>query len=213
MSVAPKRLLTFLLSGAVSGLLTRPVSVALTLSHPVAPDTAPDTSSGRSRVSHKNFAPDTGNVGTADPASDMIHVRLKCQIYKFTSRFNRDLQQREQSASATTVFICVMGSSRLSMIPFETASNQPPNLLGLDKSYLWTRGTISDIEIDPWRKLWNLVPKIHGGPWQDLGAIVRSVTGRTEQDSSGDTPTVEACLEFKARTQAKWSKTFGRPMN
>ncbi|KAF8197834.1 hypothetical protein K438DRAFT_1967393 [Mycena galopus ATCC 62051] len=39
--------------GAVSGLLTR------------------------SRVSHKDFAPDTGNVGTADPASDMIRVRLK----------------------------------------------------------------------------------------------------------------------------------------
>ncbi|KAF8180248.1 hypothetical protein K438DRAFT_1768481 [Mycena galopus ATCC 62051] len=46
-----------------------------------APDTAPDTSSGRSsvrsRVSHKDFAPDTGNVRTANPASDMIRVRLK----------------------------------------------------------------------------------------------------------------------------------------
>ncbi|KAF8144815.1 hypothetical protein K438DRAFT_1782438 [Mycena galopus ATCC 62051] len=68
--------------GAVSGLLTRPVSVDLTLSRPRvgAPDTAPDTSSGRSRVSHKDFAPDTGNVGTADPASDMIRVRLKYML-------------------------------------------------------------------------------------------------------------------------------------
>ncbi|KAF8173033.1 hypothetical protein K438DRAFT_1981221 [Mycena galopus ATCC 62051] len=77
--------------GAVSGLLTRPVSVDLTLSRPRvgAPDTAPDTSSGRSRVSHKDFVPGTGNVGTADPASDMIRVRLKVSATYFPSvRFN-----------------------------------------------------------------------------------------------------------------------------
>ncbi|KAF8142833.1 hypothetical protein K438DRAFT_1994543 [Mycena galopus ATCC 62051] len=37
-------------------------------------------SSGRSRVSRKDFASDTGNVGTADPASDMIRVRLKVSV-------------------------------------------------------------------------------------------------------------------------------------
>ncbi|KAF8149723.1 hypothetical protein K438DRAFT_2085822 [Mycena galopus ATCC 62051] len=45
--------------------------------HVGAPDTVTPLCRGRSRVSHKDFAPDTGNVGTADPASDMIHVRLK----------------------------------------------------------------------------------------------------------------------------------------
>ncbi|KAF8209804.1 hypothetical protein K438DRAFT_2058797 [Mycena galopus ATCC 62051] len=54
-----------------------------------APDTAPDTSSGRSRVSHKDFVPDTGNVGTADPASDMIRVRLKVSAtYLLSVQYN-----------------------------------------------------------------------------------------------------------------------------
>ncbi|KAF8181471.1 hypothetical protein K438DRAFT_1767953 [Mycena galopus ATCC 62051] len=43
----------------------------------------------RSRVSHKDFAPDTGNVGTADPASDMIRVRLKAVKLKPVSNWVR----------------------------------------------------------------------------------------------------------------------------
>ncbi|KAF8148114.1 hypothetical protein K438DRAFT_1779714 [Mycena galopus ATCC 62051] len=83
--------LTLLLSGAVSGLLTWCMSVYLILTHPGvgATDTAPDTSSVKSKISHKGFAPDTGNVGTADSGSGMLCARLKFSVtYSSSIRYN-----------------------------------------------------------------------------------------------------------------------------